>query len=94
MFGCARQIAYLSSPFCAFVRLARPAAASLLLDAAEAEPAARAGAVAGLGLVAVFFRRLGPARSRRGRRLRRRPVRLLGRGALATGYVEEVGTPG
>ena len=73
------KIAYLSSPFCAFVRLARSAAASLLLDAAEAEPAARAGDVADLELITVFFRRAGPARSRRGRRLRRRPVRLLGR---------------
>ena len=73
-------------------RLARPAAASLLLDA-EAEPAARAGAVADIGVVAVCLRRTGPARSQCGRqrrrprrRFRRRPFRLLGR-AHATGHV-------
>ena len=50
---CARQIAYLSLPFCALMRALTRAAASLLLDAAEAEPAACAEDFAEFGPVAV-----------------------------------------
>ena len=39
---CARQIAYLSLPFCALMRALTRTAASLLVDAAEAEPATAA----------------------------------------------------
>jgi len=82
MFGCARQNRLpLFAVLRLDARLARAAAASLR-DVAEAEPAARrrrAGDVADLELITVFFRLAGSARSRRGRRLRRRPVRLLGR---------------
>ena len=100
MFGCARQNRLpLFAVLRLDARLARAAAASLLDASAEAEPAARrAGDVADLELITVCFRLAGSARSRRGRRLRRRPVRLLGR-AHATGHarkvrIVEVGTTG
>ena len=53
MFGAHGNIAYLSLPFCALMRALARAAASLLLDATEAEPAARAGELADLRPVAI-----------------------------------------
>ena len=47
------KIAYLSLPFCALMRALARAAASLLLDATEAEPAACAEDFADFGPVAV-----------------------------------------